>query len=560
MPLEDVDFMKSNAEIDSRMIFIDSSKRDKQTYPYPHNYTVSFNDPFTNVCGIEILDAMIISTMYNVEYFNNWFKYHQIFLQQMSITDNSLSEFFIELNNNKQFNELLNVKHNNRAIIMEFNDSLTQTIVDLSTFVQGDILVSLYVRRIISILKKYDITATINYDNTKYVYVTDISYIYVLEKNDESIYLLKNGGYTIYESYIVYYNTYNYDINNYDEIYNLTIDYQLFVIHNAIVTIKTGNYDIRSLKDEINIMLSSNNDIEPWAYKLPFFENSISISNANKVTNIERNMKYEFNIPIHERNRILIIPDSCGMKDLFGLNIPKPLNIVKGYNVIKLGSKVGFISIYSSDGSGDSILTCPGVVNFTSNIRYMLLRCPEIESHLHNSFSTSGFCTGIGLFKHTGNYDQNNYRFDFINFNKKPFHPIGKLSKMTLSFELPDGTPYDFKGVDHILLLLIKYYNPTLKSKITNNFSLNPDYNPDFLNYMIERNKVKANVNELLYSELNYNNNDDNDDDIDDDNDDDGFAYDYEEYSNDNNDELNDKDIDILKIKQFLNEKNKYDF
>jgi hypothetical protein len=43
MPLEDVQFMQENSVIDSKMIFIDSSRRRKEYYPFPHKYMVEFN-------------------------------------------------------------------------------------------------------------------------------------------------------------------------------------------------------------------------------------------------------------------------------------------------------------------------------------------------------------------------------------------------------------------------------------------------------------------------------------------------------------------------------------
>jgi hypothetical protein len=181
----------------------------------------------------------------------------------------------------------------------------------------------------------------------------------------------------------------------------------------------------------------------------------------------------------------------------------------------------------------------------------MLLRCPEIESNLHNSFASSGYCPGIGLFKHTGNSDQNNYRFDYTNFQKKPFHPIGKLTKLTFSFEISNGNPYDFKGIDHILLISIKYYTPKDTRSIKDLFKLNPNYNPNYLSYMIDRNHTINEVEKTI--EHDYGNDNDNDNDAHDD--------DYESYVNDKlHDVLKKTDINEIMIQNYILENNKYNY
>jgi len=93
------------------------------------------------------------------------------------------------------------------------------------------------------------------------------------------------------------------------------------------------------------------------------------------------------------------------------------------------------------------------------------------------------------LFKLTSTNDVAQLRFDFINLIKKPFHPIGKLSKITMNFTLSDGTLYDFKGVDFQVLISIKYYaakNKTEKDLNQVKSILNPNYNPDYLTYITE--------------------------------------------------------------------------
>ena len=71
MSIEDIDYLYKNSIKDNAVIFVDSSKRDKLTYPDPNSYTINFDEPFKYVYGIEILDASIPRTMYQVDENNN---------------------------------------------------------------------------------------------------------------------------------------------------------------------------------------------------------------------------------------------------------------------------------------------------------------------------------------------------------------------------------------------------------------------------------------------------------------------------------------------------------
>jgi len=71
MPIEDVDYLKSNSIKQTYIFLVNSADRDKLIYPNPSNYTITFTVPFNNVVGFEVLDASIPRTMYNVDVFNN---------------------------------------------------------------------------------------------------------------------------------------------------------------------------------------------------------------------------------------------------------------------------------------------------------------------------------------------------------------------------------------------------------------------------------------------------------------------------------------------------------
>lgn len=121
----------------------------------------------------------------------------------------------------------------------------------------------------------------------------------------------------------------------------------------------------------------------------------------------------------------------------------------------------------------------PGMINLTGE-RLIILKSKNIEEHLYkNESGTSSI--GIALFK-VGSSGYTDNRLDFTNFKPKDFHPIGKLTHLDFRFEIDDNQLYDFKGVNHNLLVNIKYYVPN-KILDNMNYTLNSNYNPDFITY-----------------------------------------------------------------------------
>ncbi len=70
MPIEDVDYLKQNSQKQSYIFLVNSKDRDKGSYPTPSEYVVDFSQPFTNVIGLNVLDASIPRTMYNIDVYN----------------------------------------------------------------------------------------------------------------------------------------------------------------------------------------------------------------------------------------------------------------------------------------------------------------------------------------------------------------------------------------------------------------------------------------------------------------------------------------------------------
>jgi hypothetical protein len=128
--------------------------------------------------------------------------------------------------------------------------------------------------------------------------------------------------------------------------------------------------------------------------------------------------------------------------------------------------------------------------------RFVILRCPEIESQLGGSYAYGANSPGLALFK-LGVLGIAESRLDFSSINYKEFHPIGKLDKLHFRFETARGDLYDFKGVNHNLLIVIKYFTPSLSEKNQiMYYPLNNNYNPNIIDYMKNQNDILNNEDE----------------------------------------------------------------
>lgn len=125
-------------------------------------------------------------------------------------------------------------------------------------------------------------------------------------------------------------------------------------------------------------------------------------------------------------------------------------------------------------------IEAPGMYSLIGD-RYVMLRCPEIEQHLFRSRAYEKYTMGLAKFKlAVQGYDES--RFDFQAMPPREFHPIGKLTQLTLKFERPDGSLYNFRGVNHTITFALRYYQPKQTKEFTE-YQLNPNYDPDYFRH-----------------------------------------------------------------------------
>lgn len=135
-------------------------------------------------------------------------------------------------------------------------------------------------------------------------------------------------------------------------------------------------------------------------------------------------------------------------------------------------------------------LTSPGVVSLVG-AKYLKIRCLELEQHLDRDRVGEPTNVGVGMVSLVG-YGFMNQRYNFVHFPPMRFAPLGRVQKLTFRLERPDGSLYDAQGVDNNLLCAITYKVPPPPDDAKATFPGAPGYVPDALELQRRRWKAEA--------------------------------------------------------------------
>jgi len=466
--IEDVDYLKQNSETDNIAIFADSSLRDQTLWPTPSEYAIEFTQPFRNVIGFDILDAAMPTTMYNIDVYNNVLDItivepsNSAVNDPVDITDSmSYARSFIEMFERDEEGFIVLIPETTTYTATAYQNSLGTYVACVQRTIAGPN---------ISVVK--NIPPTKDWGNY-YYWCNNNLFFRCLNDDEDIIDILKDNN--IFCKYntltsvwdIVYYTFQNIEVAEYDRITGSRALY-ISIFKNYRKGIELGNYDIPDLRTELNAVY---NPIKV------FFESTTLVEIKQGLLRLK---SYNY-ILVNARKRNLA--RNLGF-DLF----PSPNDSDK-YNQMKIGDNAKIFASYKDPTDNIFVILAPGVVNLMGE-RFIILRCKEIEDHLYGSFSYSKFIPGIAMFKLGAVNDISNLRFDYVSLVRKPAHPIGKLTKMTLRFETVDGKLYDFKGVNNQMLMMIKFYVPTQKNVFEKSI-LNPNYDSNFIDYMIQHKSIE---------------------------------------------------------------------
>jgi len=312
------------------------------------------------------------------------------------------------------------------------------------------------------------------------------------------------------------------------------------IMFNGFVEIEPSNYNIfdymialeQGISESVQVT-NTNGARYSYPFEQPFL---INVTKANANGPVTRTGKIKFIIKSVRNTFFMIDIDNTTMAENIGFSVFKSVNTSSTdilFERILHPSRKNLLASVTRDD--DEQIIPPGVV-YLLGVRYVVLRCPEIES-LIGSQSYDVSSGGIGIFKLALNQETVQQRLDFVHFVRKPFHPIEKMDRLTFRFELKDGQLYDFKGVDMFMILQINTYVPKRKHNFDPKMSmLNPNYDPDFMRYINRESDKKARQEKMNGSRPTQNN---------------LLAWnassEEEEYT-DGDDDTQSEDTDILKI------------
>lgn len=468
--IEDIDYLLENSEANSITIFIDSRNRNFAYYPSASSYVVDFEQPIRNVYGLEILDASLPVTMYNVDVNTNSLAISYVF---PSLGHNYLDfkNIFVILGYCDEFDELFSDKvsanflictvySNFNAMNNVANGSLSNNMIIFIGNCQID--------------PKGQYTVVVS--GKQYTISDATMYSFYFKNSEYSSFFVTNTT--------LYYYEWKWCLDAHVEQYISTIKtvnvlFDFYLCNSYVIASQTGNYSSDTLINYLNSGILINhfiNIINPGTNLIVSYYDSV-LPGASSITSL---LKWTYTPSDPTQQQFFFDMKKSSMNCLLGFSSISEANNPK-YSQIQYKNNLQLYgSVLTNNMSTQQIVT-PGIINLES-ARFILLRCPEIENQMLGSYGNFKYSPGISLFKMTDTSSMQQLRFDFVNIIRRPFHPIGKLPKITLKFENQDGTLYDFKGVDHQILISIKYYSPKNITRVPHSI-LNPHYNPNLLEY-----------------------------------------------------------------------------
>lgn len=463
--IEDVDYLWENCEKQSYLLYIDSSKRDKRVYPHPSHYVLEFDKPFRFVFGYDILDAMIPTTMYNVEASNNTLVVGQVLSSRAGSQTGDLDlGIFDEFAFIPECERIVHAAENTLlCIVPQANLDSVGIVAHVAAQAPTDQAVWVTVTDAVSAAPDatlFDTPVTLGGDalyvpsrvapameGRWHARVADGSVTFA------SLRYVDNIGYAMIEQTALY-----------DVVFAVTA-----------CSIPSMNYDSRQLQQALNAALNGVGIVVTHGSAVPEQMNKYAWTAA---------APFWLNFGASTCHTLLGFDELAPAADIADCCRVLPERHDPARRV--------FLSYFSAREQQHRVVS-PNMLDL-GGAPYVVLRVPELEEHAFaGEGSNANTVNGLGVFKLlAANSGMQNLRFDFTNLNRKPFHPIGKLTRLSIRLELKSGAPYDFKGVNHNILLVLKYLVPSVKSAAPryNIRMLNSEYMPDAQQYALSRRRL----------------------------------------------------------------------
>lgn len=390
--MEDITYLNDHHRKEDFVMFVDSATRDRGLHPTPSEYSVFFSEPFKFVYGIDIVDALIPRTMYNVDSHTNKITFIKDQVEttvSIDVQDYTLDNLFIAIR-----------KHTVRSLGIDVSPK----------------------------------TPNPSSASGKYVFSSDEPFSIDLSK-------------TSMREVIGFDEPLTHGNPNYTKTNDDVVAAKLVITNETTIQFDSSEVYDEQMNESVQTFVSVSN---VSVLRIDSDVGSVTITDTNnKSYNVPTNIDVSF----------------------MGITLSSAVEYtIRAIGRMNARNMVVFVPRYT--------ITTPGLVNLVGE-RFVLIRCPEIEEHINGSFIFGKNSPGLALVK-LGVMGYSNIRLDFNALKSRSFFPIGKLNRMTFRFERLDGGLYDFKGVNHTLVIIIKYMVPYTELRFSP--ILNPNYDPDFIN------------------------------------------------------------------------------
>lgn len=542
--IEDVDYLKKNSIKQNYIFLIDSKDRNKEAYPNPSEYIVEFSAPFQNVIGLSVIDASIPRTMYNIDVYNNelYFLVHSsnYDLSRLSFDsfkkatlepgDYTIQTLITELNTKLQMNlnndsnlpfvkitssplsnppDLKNRIAFSSAYPFIFNmkdSSLAETLgfdayIRLSEYNKADydrnynpfrfdkypgvsnLTIDIYqqFRR-----NNYTLQEVIKLNNNSNVDL--INYVNSLYANNQLFHSV-DIPFSNFSNNLDFINTNSYTLlqgpqgvirqepllNQIAQRFYVPYTTNLTRVYAALNTelLSTSNIASFTIQSDLNGIPSGSN-LGSGSIAVSFIDGSLSDSTYLSVP-LQENQYYwvvfnsNENISVYYNDTLTSETSFKMYKNNDWTSYDDTINDI----YYQLSLQIDVCDDYHK-------IKSPGIYSLVGE-RYIILRCTEIEENSFRSLSYSKYNLGIAKFR-LGIVGYREERFDYSSVPNREFHPIGKLTRLSLRFETASGKLYDFKDVNHTITFSIQYLEPTGKVEFKKSL-INTNYNGNFLEY-----------------------------------------------------------------------------
>lgn len=492
MPTEDIQYLLKYGQKEDRIIFIDSSNRDKNSFAHPNEYVWTFDEPFKNVVGIDILDAAVPRTMYNVD------KYTRTLVFGIGV--DPLAFHGIDIDDRDYNFETLLAQMADQLTAMEFDGvsydlSVAKMVDGKSRFT----MTALY--PFVFDMEATTMSETLGFDELPEDGSPD--YVWVRHPTRRKLFGCRSESQSTND--IQFGARYTSPASP-----NFTTNFHVINKHKYVA--QNINLNALQFLHQLRVQLYQQNPASPPNLNDFVIKFKICKATQDNTPDLSQVLREGEFTTKNQTNWQVTTPTFSG--DDFALTTfvdgvdywliiwedtqeDDATSLGVTYNV---SAKTNPAMFSTDDGTTwqsvplDKLycvtvtsimktfyMNSPGLVSLIGE-RFVILRCPEIESHVYGSGGYGINSPGLGLFK-MGVVGYSDSRFDFSSIRYKEFHPIGKLSRLTFRFETLRKNLYDFRGVNHHIMLVVRYYVMNTHPDFLK-FTLNPHYNPNFMNYM----------------------------------------------------------------------------